>query len=104
MDTDISHLRYNGTILNFLRPYELWYGRTKNSNLGWKLNAEFIMSMDGMLVSFKLVVKEKQKERLTCLFDAVSSVLCYYGDNIAAKAGNEASTHDGTPMVCGNRK
>mgnify|MGYP003335348715 CR=1 FL=1 len=34
----------------------------------------------------------KQKERPACLFDAVSSVLCYYGDNIAAKAVNEAST------------
>eukprot|EP00957_Ditylum_brightwellii_P018322 1379846-Ditylum_brightwellii.AAC.1 len=42
VDMNILHLRYNGTILKNLRPYELLYGRTKKSNLGWKLNAEFI--------------------------------------------------------------
>eukprot|EP00957_Ditylum_brightwellii_P082845 6298350-Ditylum_brightwellii.AAC.1 len=38
----MSHLRYNDTMLKYLKPYELWYGRTNKSNIGWKLNAGFI--------------------------------------------------------------
>eukprot|EP00957_Ditylum_brightwellii_P024346 1836677-Ditylum_brightwellii.AAC.1 len=43
IEMKVSHLKYNGKMLQHAIPYELWYGQTKDSNTSWKLDAEFLL-------------------------------------------------------------